>query len=273
MVWTMLFSNVFLFPKHFKIDIEITAAGMEAEIVLPIFIPTYVVEIASKAAKKDPKIKLFIVTSSFFNFLGLSLIERDSIFFVVKNQLSCKIASVYDILPGEVLLMVFSYLSKELSFSKNLILANILIFACAQIYIPLDPVPITLQTLGVMLVALIYDAKTAFSSVASYIFLGALGVPIWQDYTSGFGVLFGVTGGYLMGFLPGAYLTAKLKEKMGILGACIIGSMAIFALGIFWLSFFIGIKMAFVKGFFPFIIPGAIKALLAFGIVKFLKIA
>lgn len=83
----------------------------------------------------------------------------------------------------------------------------------AQVAIPLpgNPVPVTLQVLGVLLAGLVLPPAQALQSVAIYVALGAVGLPVFAAGRAGLHVLVGPTGGYLWGFIVGAYVTARLR--------------------------------------------------------------
>jgi biotin transport system substrate-specific component len=153
-----------------------------------------------------------------------------------------------------------------------------LLCACTQISIPMQPVPITLQSAAVLFLGLCYNKKTALKTIVLYISAGALGLPIFTNYGFGLAKLFGPTGGYLLGFLLAIYVMttlAALPKMSGLPGMIMnsaLGSLAIFLPGILWLAQFVGFSQAFWLGFVPFIIPGAIKALLlAFAVRAFRK--
>lgn len=145
-----------------------------------------------------------------------------------------------------------------------------LLFACAQITIPLNPVPITLQTMGVMIVALLYGMREGMQIVVSYVVAGSLGVPVFVEYSSGPHVLIGASGGYLIGFILCVYCMNKLKgilslkSNIGLLLNCLVGTGIIYVCGITWLA--LGVKLgwgaAIVVGMMPFILPGVVKAML-----------
>ncbi|HPF47391.1 MAG TPA: biotin transporter BioY [Emcibacteraceae bacterium] len=116
------------------------------------------------------------------------------------------------------------------------------------ISIPLGPVPITMQLTVVFLIGLLLPIKYAVFSLALYLILGASGVPIFAEGRSGFSVLTGPTGGYLLGFLMAAALISHLtkavrnnylndmpdKNNLKILWACLAGSLIILGLGVGW---------------------------------------
>ena len=152
-----------------------------------------------------------------------------------------------------------------------------LLFLFAQIVIPLKPVPITLQTVAVMFLGLTYDRKAAISSVASYLALGSIGVPVFHKFLSGFNIITGVTGGYLVGMLIAVAVMATISQKLkrsDILTSLlltILGQLIIFISGIFWLSKAVGFKMALDFGFYPFIIPGIFKTIILITLLKVTK--
>jgi biotin transport system substrate-specific component len=141
----------------------------------------------------------------------------------------------------------------------------LLIFASAQIIIPIEPVPITLQTVGVMLIALTYNMSEGIAALIFYIIGGAIGLPIFSNFSHGLG---GPTSGYIMGFIPAIYLMNKFKDRYGIksfssiVSACFIGHVVIYLCGITWLSTLIGFMPAVTHGLIPFIIPGVVKLLI-----------
>jgi len=93
---------------------------------------------------------------------------------------------------------------------------SILTAISAQISIPIKPVPFTLQTMIVLLAGAFLGSKNGAYSQVLYIFLGAIGLPVFAqtaDITMGFARLIGPTGGYLLAFPIAAYLVGVLTEK------------------------------------------------------------
>jgi biotin transport system substrate-specific component len=140
----------------------------------------------------------------------------------------------------------------------------------AQITIPLPLVPITGQTLAIGLAATILGKKYGTLSVIVYIMLGIAGLPVFSGMSSGLGVVFGPTGGYIIGFLPAAFLIGWILERFGFtvttaITANIIGMIITLTFGAIWLKFVAEISWmaALSGGVVPFIIVGIIKAALA----------
>lgn len=79
--------------------------------------------------------------------------------------------------------------------------------------IPFSPIPITMGTLAVSLVAVILGAKKGMIATAVYLLLGLAGVPVFSGFRGGFGILFGPTGGYLVGYLFLAFFSGLLVQR------------------------------------------------------------
>ncbi len=110
---------------------------------------------------------------------------------------------------------------------------------CAQITIPIGPVPVSLSLLPVLLCGALLDAKYAVLSMAVYMLLGLAGAPVFSNMTGGAAKLFGVTGGYIIGYLPCVALTALLigKRGRGWVWQCLamaIGVLVCYAFGTVW---------------------------------------
>ena len=151
--------------------------------------------------------------------------------------------------------------------------------AAAQLSIPASPVPFTFQTLAVLLVGATLGSVRGALSMALYAFIGALGLPVFSEASSGFKVLFGATGGYILGFILASALVGWFAEKqfasnvvkMAI--SYVAGTAVIYALGVTWLAYsvlggqFFGENGALALGLFPFLIWDAVKAVIAAGLV------
>lgn len=140
----------------------------------------------------------------------------------------------------------------------------------AQLTIPLPYVPITGQTLAIGLAATILGARFGTISVILYILIGATGVPVFAEFSGGLSKLVGPTGGYLVGFIPTAYVIGLFMEKTSFtvknaLIANVIGMFITLTFGTLWLSVAAGLSLtaAIAGGFTPFIVVGLIKAALA----------
>ncbi len=141
-----------------------------------------------------------------------------------------------------------------------------LLFAASQVEIPLKPVPITLQSVAVMLIGLTYTPRRALESLMIWLGLAAAGFPVLNGFAGGLTHFTGPTLGYLVGFVISPYLMAMLKEKFSLNSwisdalLCLMGTIILFSCGVTWLSYLIGFSNAFMSGVVPFILPGIIKA-------------
>lgn len=108
--------------------------------------------------------------------------------------------------------------------------------------IPLSTqVPISLATFAVMLGGAVLGSKEGTICTALYLLLGAIGIPVFAGYSSGIGILFGMTGGYLIGYLPLAYLTGLAWEKkkgiVPLVIGMVIGTAVLYAIGTAWFMY------------------------------------
>lgn len=143
----------------------------------------------------------------------------------------------------------------------------------AQVAIPVpgSPVPITGQTLGVLLIGTTYGATIGFATIAAYVALGLLGAPILAQGAHGFAKLAGPTGGYLVGMVLAALLVGALANRRWDVhlrtsfGQMLIGELLIFAPGLIWLKIYTGASWSWTlaAGLTPFIVGEIIKIGLA----------
>lgn len=142
----------------------------------------------------------------------------------------------------------------------------------ANIVIPMVPVPITLQTLFLLLAGAVMK-RTAIIPVILYIILGIAGLPVFHQFASGPGVLMGPTGGYMVAFIPAVLIAGLAYEKKNrnirIL-SLVSASMLILFCGTLWISVSSGITVlqAAIVGFLPFIFGDLIKSGAAFLIAE-----
>ena len=148
---------------------------------------------------------------------------------------------------------------------------SILIAFAAQFYFPLpfSPVPITGQTFAVLLLAALYGHNRGGLTVLTYLILGIAGRPVFASGTFGIATIIGPTGGYLVGFLPAAYIVGFLSKKgwdrkvWTTATSMIIGNVVIYLIGTTWLSRFVGWDNVLQTGLIPFLIGDGAKIVLA----------
>ena len=148
----------------------------------------------------------------------------------------------------------------------------------AYVMIPLPPVPITLQTLILSLAAALLGGIYGALSQVVYVLMGLMGLPVFAGGKAGFGVLFGPTGGYLIGFIAGAYVIGEMismKTKPGFLWTALSilsGTLVIYFIGVLQLSFVANLSIAksISLGVLPFLAGDMIKMIVA--TILFLKL-
>ena len=155
-----------------------------------------------------------------------------------------------------------------------------LIAVCSWISITVGEIPFTLQTFAVFVAVGLLGMKRGLLSVVVYILLGAVGVPVFAGFTGGISVLFGTTGGYIVGFLFLALLAGLILDKFGkkvyvMIIALVLGLLVCYAFGTAWFMVIymkntgpVGLMTVLGWCVFPFIIPDLVKMALAIAITK-----
>tara|TARA_Y100001970_G_C14099219_1_gene784505 strand:- start:161 stop:730 length:570 start_codon:yes stop_codon:yes gene_type:complete len=162
----------------------------------------------------------------------------------------------------------------------SIILGSFFIAILAQISIPIpfSPVPITGQTIGVVIVGIMLGPWNGALAVVSYIFEGALGLPVFANFSSGIHVLTGPTAGYIWSFIIGAFLIGLL-DRLGLTSnfilsflSCLMVTTLILVFGALYLAIFQGsLGSALSLGFYPFLVGDFVKSFLSAFIIVGLK--
>lgn len=159
-----------------------------------------------------------------------------------------------------------------LPYDVALVLGGSLFIALsARIAVPLpfSPVPITGQTLAVLLVGALLGSRRGALSVLTYLAQGAAGLPVFAGGTAGIVHLIGPRGGYLTGFVFAAFLIGWLAERgwdrrFGTtLAAMLLGNAVIYVVALPYLATFVGLDRVLALGFYPFIIGDLAKGISA----------
>lgn len=162
------------------------------------------------------------------------------------------------------------YSSTRSTLTKRMVLILIgtaLLGVAGQLAIPLRPIPLTFQSSAVILLGLLYGSRLGASTVLAYLVAGFAGVPLFAEFSGGPHILLGPTAGYLLGFLPAAYVSGYLAEHglaknfLGTFIAACIGAFIIFLSGLLVLTFHIGWQGAFATGVQPFLFTEPLKLL------------
>lgn len=154
--------------------------------------------------------------------------------------------------------------------SLLVIAGSLLVAICAKIQAPTWPVPMTLQPFAVLLVAAALGSRRGALAMIAYLAQGAAGLPVFAlPPYGGLAYLFGPTAGFLLGFVPAAYIVGLLSECgwdrrfLSAAAAMSIGQVIILAMGFFWLSIGQGTSQAFATAVAPFLLGDVFKILLA----------
>jgi biotin transport system substrate-specific component len=137
--------------------------------------------------------------------------------------------------------------------------------ARVTIWLPFTPVPVTLQVMAVLLAGLVLGARGGAASQTAYLVAILAGAPLSASGIAGPAALLGPTGGYLLGFVPAAFVVGLLGERLGRLPAALGGVGLIYLCGTSWLAVYLGgdLGRAWLLGTAPFVLPDLGKALLA----------
>lgn len=143
----------------------------------------------------------------------------------------------------------------------------------AQLTIPLPKIPITGQSLAVLLVGYSLRSQLGLLAVLLYLLMGAIGLPVFADGEAGIAKLWGASGGFLYGFAIAAYVIGLLAERNWdksfpkSIAAMSIGTALILLFGVLHLSGHIGLEQALQYGFYPFIAGAIVKILIGAAIM------
>ena len=145
--------------------------------------------------------------------------------------------------------------------------------ALAQIAIPVpgSPVPVTGQTLGVLILGTAYGSTLGTTTFAMYILAGIAGAPVFADGKHGLERIVGASGGYLIGMLVATFVLGQLarfrldQKFLTALPSMLIGTVTTFSFGLIWLHQYTGQTWSwtFEKGLTPFIVGEVLKIAIA----------
>ena len=151
------------------------------------------------------------------------------------------------------------------------VVGALFIYLTALVVVPHEPVPWTGQTFGVLFVGCALGFRRGLASVALYVLLGVMGLPFFAQGQGGLSVILSGTGGYLVAFIVAGALVGRLAELGwdrhigGAIGAMVIGSLIIYAIGVPWLKAVTGMTWsdAVANGLTPFVAWDLAKLVLA----------
>jgi biotin transport system substrate-specific component len=144
---------------------------------------------------------------------------------------------------------------------------SLLVAVAAQISVPMHLVPITLQSLAVLLIGTAYGARLGAVTLALYALAGAVGLPVFSGLNSGFQ---NPSFGYVLGFIPAAYLVGFLAERgwdrspPRMFLTALLGAVLVYVPGLIWLSAWVGSAAKTIEvGLLPFIVNDLIEIAVA----------
>jgi biotin transport system substrate-specific component len=157
-----------------------------------------------------------------------------------------------------------------------LVLAGVAVTALsAQLSIPAMPVPFTFQTLAVLVIGSTYGAARGSITMAAYALVGALGFPVFAESSSGLDIIFGATGGFIIGFIFAAAVAGRLAElnwssnALKALASFVVSTVVIYGLGVPVLAMnaFGSDLLAATSYMLPYLVWDAAKAVIAAALI------
>ena len=160
--------------------------------------------------------------------------------------------------------------SRSWLFGAALVVAfSVFVALTARVQIPLWPVPITLQTFGVLFTGALLGSRRGALALLLYLVEGAVGLPVFAG-GAGVAYMLGPTGGYLISYPIAAGLVGLLAERgwdrrpAWMVLAMVLGNLVIYALGVVWLSVYLGdLRTALVQGMLIFVVGDLLKIAIA----------
>lgn len=154
-----------------------------------------------------------------------------------------------------------------------------LLAVSAKINLPLPYVPMTLQTLVVLMIGAVYGWRLGTLTIIAYLAVGALGLPVFAGPVGGLKPLTGATAGFLSGFVVAAFITGWFSERgwdrsmVRLFVAMAIGHIVIMAMGFAWLAYGmkLGAEKAWLVGVMPFLAGALVKNTLGAILVPVLR--
>ena len=158
----------------------------------------------------------------------------------------------------------FTFITKVLT----VIVCSLILVLSAKIKVDLYPVPMTLQPLAILMIAMLCGRNISVATVSLYLFQGMIGLPVFA-YGGGLPYLMGPTGGFLFGFLMASLIVGELADRgwgkflFKSIFAMMLGMLTIYTFGIIQLGIINGFQFSIIKSMQPFIIGDFYKLVLA----------
>jgi biotin transport system substrate-specific component len=158
-------------------------------------------------------------------------------------------------------------------FAALAVMGTLALVVSAKVQVPFYPVPMTLQSLVVLILGAAFGARLAGATILLYLIEGLVGLPVFAGAVAGPLYMAGPTGGYLIGFLAAAVVVGLLAERgwdrstVRLIVAVTAGHAIIFFFGFAWLAWLIGMEKAWAGGVAPFFAATIVKTLLAWALI------
>ena len=154
------------------------------------------------------------------------------------------------------------------------VLGSLLLAASAKVQVPFWPVPMTMQSMVVILLGMAYGSRLATATVLLYLAEGLAGLPVFAGAGAGPAYMTGPTAGYLLGFVLAAGVTGWLAERgwdrspVKAVAALAIGHALLFVPGVAWMAVLFGGEKAVALGLTPFLAATVLKTALGAAIMQ-----
>ncbi len=151
---------------------------------------------------------------------------------------------------------------------------TVLLTLSAKVQVPLPYVPMTLQTLVVLIIGTSYGWRLGGATVGLYLLQGAMGIPVFAGPTAGIGYMMGPTGGFLFGFLAAAIVMGLMAERgwdrslLRVIVMMSLGHALVFVFGLAQLSLVMPFAKAWTVGAAPFVAATVVKTALAVALMQ-----
>lgn len=163
--------------------------------------------------------------------------------------------------------------SSSLRSATLIIGGSLLLAVSAKVQVPFWPVPMTMQSLAVMLIGIAYGSRLGGATVLAYLAEGLVGLPVFAGASAGPAYFVGPTGGYLVGFVLAAVCIGWLAERgwdrtlLRAIAAMAFGHILLFVPGVAWLAVLFGWSKAIAFGVTPFVAATIVKTALGAAII------
>ena len=151
----------------------------------------------------------------------------------------------------------------------HVLLGGLFLMGCSQVEVLIGPIPVTLQTLGIFLLALFQGGQKAALSTCLYLGAATVGLPVLSGWSVNPLWMIGPCAGYLVAFPIAAFLIGKVAafqkkpSYVWLIFSIVVGQVVIYLLGVSWLAIQIGIHTAVWSGLVPFLWPALLKVVCA----------